>query len=512
MALSAPSKTNKYYISTKWKQYPGPGYNKCEMYVNGSCLPNCVGYAYGRFMEMAGITECKLSRDDAKKWYPHTSDGYSRGMKPRVGAVVCWATRGQYGHVAIVEKVYEDDSILISESAWLGDDVVYDPSNSRHWKTQKVDCKNYTYPRCYNFQGFIYNPYLENADSTRNPGHDFAVLAQTTDYSDNSTPVTQLHTISSMLGLPTVSSSGYSCSDLMNASLAEQLGTTVSPYSRDVAQEGDILMLCYCPTNKVNPIDALAVVTDVLLLQVKAVLWGAQSSDNNQNTKSSILLGYKDNRIVGVYRPNFGNYGNILSGKSAALREFASINSVSEPSINISSGVRLSIINYEAAYNFIQAISGADPEKVTEYVITQMMSVPRTVIEYLTYFSYTMQASVAICANMYCDSQLDASHITYSSTNQPKAWGLCQWTGVRGFALTRLPDWNAISVQLQFLMTEISTNILFVKLLLQGKSTTNLTEYTKLFATTYYDKTPKDIDLRVQAASKLWELIKEIVI
>ncbi len=144
--LSAPSTIDKNWIHTSYG-----GKNSCIRIAGNSVLPNCVGYAWGRFMEVLGDTP-KLSRGNAEDWYRHTSDGYKRGKTPKLGAVICWrkgkAGNGSdgAGHVAIVEKINSDGSIVISQSGY---------KSSRFWiSTIK---KGYALAG-YVFQGFIYNP------------------------------------------------------------------------------------------------------------------------------------------------------------------------------------------------------------------------------------------------------------------------------------------------------------------------------------------------------------------
>ena len=141
--LSAPSSTNKYYIKTT-----KGGYNRCIMIDSetGSVLPNCVGYAWGRFCEEQNIHDCKLSRGNAENWWGHTSDGYSRGQTPKLGAVICWSSTRSGGHVAVVEKVYSNGMILTSNSAYNG---------SRFYK-KTLYPPNYFMGSAYDFQGFIY--------------------------------------------------------------------------------------------------------------------------------------------------------------------------------------------------------------------------------------------------------------------------------------------------------------------------------------------------------------------
>lgn len=143
---TAPSYSNKYYIKTTHG-----GYNRCIV-INeetGSVLPNCTGYAWGRFCEcQLNVHDCNLSRGNAEIWYGNTSDGYERGQTPKLGAVICWHSSHSGGHVAIVEKINPDGSIETSNSAYDG---------SRFYM-KTLTPPNYYMGSGYTFQGFIYNP------------------------------------------------------------------------------------------------------------------------------------------------------------------------------------------------------------------------------------------------------------------------------------------------------------------------------------------------------------------
>lgn len=144
--LTAPSTTDKNWIHTS-----AGGKNSCIKISGNSVLPNCVGYAYGRFMEILGSTP-KLSRGNAENWWGNTSDGYKRGQTPKLGAVACWrkgkagVSSDGAGHVAIVEQINSDGSIVISQSGY----------NSKRFWTSAIK-KGYALSG-YTFQGFIYNP------------------------------------------------------------------------------------------------------------------------------------------------------------------------------------------------------------------------------------------------------------------------------------------------------------------------------------------------------------------
>ena len=139
---TAPESDNLYYIKTTHG-----GYNKCIVIdpVTGSVLPNCTGYAWGRVNEITGV-QPTLSRGDAQNWYYHTEDGYERGIIPYLGAVICFQdiTDPNNGHVAVVEKINSDNSILVSESGYQA-----------YYFRNRTLYPPYSYTNR-QFQGFIY--------------------------------------------------------------------------------------------------------------------------------------------------------------------------------------------------------------------------------------------------------------------------------------------------------------------------------------------------------------------
>jgi hypothetical protein len=145
----APSKTDKDFIKTTHG-----GKNLCIEIENGSCLPNCVGYCWGRWLEILGKIH-NLSRCNAEDWYNNITDGYKRGQTPKVGAVICWRKGSLWdesdgaGHVAIVEKVKANGDIVTSESAYGGERFRIRTYTKR---------SGYFLAYGYAFQGFIYPP------------------------------------------------------------------------------------------------------------------------------------------------------------------------------------------------------------------------------------------------------------------------------------------------------------------------------------------------------------------
>lgn len=149
---SAPTSGNLYYTRTNYG-----GYNPCILgnsagrQWSGSVLPNCVGYAWGRWCESQAVHSCNLSTGNAKNWYGHTSDGYARSSTPYPGAIICWT--GTYGHVAVVEKVYSSSDVLWSESNWSGT-----LSNGRYWRQKRGNPATLYSGSGLTFQGYILPP------------------------------------------------------------------------------------------------------------------------------------------------------------------------------------------------------------------------------------------------------------------------------------------------------------------------------------------------------------------
>lgn len=141
-----PATDNKYYIVTG-----AGGLNECIEISNGSALPNCVGYAWGRAYEIMG-SRPTLSKNNAERWYGEEAEGYIRSQTPRVASIICWAkgvagdSSDGAGHVAVVEQVNSDGSILTSNSDYSG----------RRFYTMELS-KGYSLSG-FTFQGFIYLP------------------------------------------------------------------------------------------------------------------------------------------------------------------------------------------------------------------------------------------------------------------------------------------------------------------------------------------------------------------
>lgn len=142
---TAPTSSDAWYFANNPFEWSGYG------------MPNCTAYAWGRFAEILG-SKPTLSLSNAEDWWAY-SDGYERGNKPKLGAVIVWEGLGdEAGHVAIVESINSDGSFLISQSAW----------NSTYWWTQTIGSDCY-FGASYRFLGFIYNPAVTDGETTEVP-------------------------------------------------------------------------------------------------------------------------------------------------------------------------------------------------------------------------------------------------------------------------------------------------------------------------------------------------------
>lgn len=167
--LSQPSSDNKYYI-----HYTAGGLNTCIKVNQNWVLPNCVGYAQGRLLEMMNATAVnwKLPACNAEDWMEKaTQNGLKTGQTPKVGAVICWQ-KGKIktgsdgaGHVAVVEAVQPNGDIVISQSGYKKYSGAYYSNFSTKTITKS---SGYSFGSAYKFRGFVYCPveFEEDNDTT----------------------------------------------------------------------------------------------------------------------------------------------------------------------------------------------------------------------------------------------------------------------------------------------------------------------------------------------------------
>lgn len=153
--LVRPEAGNKFYITKS-----AGGYSPCIVGkpTDKGCnvLANCVGYALGRFHEIAGRTEFDLIQSgNAENLIERAKTaGLRTGALPELGAIIVWqkgptlSGSDGAGHCAIVEEVGIGGDITTSESGYNASK----PFWTAHYKAP------YRYRDGYTFRGFIYQP------------------------------------------------------------------------------------------------------------------------------------------------------------------------------------------------------------------------------------------------------------------------------------------------------------------------------------------------------------------
>lgn len=147
--LERPESGNPYYNTTQVGGYAEGVLLGNPMDTGCNVLSNCVGYSASRFNECLGAHKWLylLYPPDPDKWMQRAiSEGLSTGFTPKLGAVLVWDR-----HVANVEQINENGTIVTSESGW--------GCSNPFWTTERNNDDG-----CWNgagfgtFYGFIYQP------------------------------------------------------------------------------------------------------------------------------------------------------------------------------------------------------------------------------------------------------------------------------------------------------------------------------------------------------------------
>lgn len=168
---SKPS-NNKYYMRKANGGYSNAvqGY---PMDSKANVLSNCVGYANSRFNEIINDPELKGINKTFKYQLVCNAENFiesakNQGLKisstPVVGGIMVWqkgATLSGHdgaGHVAIVEKVIDSNTIYTSESAYGG--------TAFFNATRKNDNGRWGMGSAYKFRGCVINPSIKTTGKT----------------------------------------------------------------------------------------------------------------------------------------------------------------------------------------------------------------------------------------------------------------------------------------------------------------------------------------------------------
>ena len=149
----APSKTDKRFINY---QYGGYSIAIPIDKKTGYTIPNCVGYAHGRMLEILGKTsvDWKLPACNAEDFVDMAKkNGLSVGMTPKLGAIIVWRAGKKQngndgaGHVGVVEQIFDNGDITVSQSAYGGNEF---------YTSKLTKASGYTYSADRPLEGFVY--------------------------------------------------------------------------------------------------------------------------------------------------------------------------------------------------------------------------------------------------------------------------------------------------------------------------------------------------------------------
>lgn len=162
-----PGAGNKFYI-TKSKG----GYSSC---IQGSptdsqcnVLANCVGYACGRFNEIIGSMKYPSLNCNAENFIERARNTYGLEISPvpTLGGIMVWQKGATLsgndgaGHVAIVEKIIDSNTIYTSESGY---------GSSAFWNsTRRNSNGRWGLGSGYTFRGCIVNPAIGKITAPNN--------------------------------------------------------------------------------------------------------------------------------------------------------------------------------------------------------------------------------------------------------------------------------------------------------------------------------------------------------
>jgi len=476
--LEAPSSSSPY-----WRTTGSGGYNKCINISGGSTIPNCVGYAYGRFMEIMQATSCNLSTNNAGKWYGNTSDGYARSDKPQLGAVICWDHPGQAGHVAIVEKINSDGSIVTSNSAY----------NGKLFYTQTLNPPNYTWSSNYKLQGFICNPsvsgnntigqasklslFLQTAKSQIGKKQDW--VRSVINCGDIEWCAAFVCACAKIAGvLDVIIPNSYGCGTLLSTGVSKGWGTFLKgPWfnCNVIPQAGDLITFRrnrgYTDEYSCSHI---GIVTGCDGSTVYTVEGNTVTYDRHTSSIKDKSYGVSYECIHGYYRPNwsvvgasagdwmlgggaaFSLYNTQNTREDAMIREIGYLDNDYKPSISTSK-IKLSVINYTSklaeVFSQITVAYGGFGDVMVDGIDDPNA---RTIIAYLVGKGLNAAAACGVCGNVKHESGYKTDAVGDYGTS----FGICQWHNERGTNMKSFvgSDWATnLTGQLDFLWNDLTS-------------------------------------------------------
>lgn len=165
MRTSLPEKGNKFYNTKN-----SGGYSYCivgKPTCDGlNVLANCVGYACGRFNEIIGHMAYPYLNCNAENFIVRgESLGLKISDKPSLGGIMVWEGKSSLaGHVAIVEKIIDENTVYTSESGY---------ESAYFWNsTRRIGNGNWGAGANYKYIGCLINPSVTSLKSIDEIAHE----------------------------------------------------------------------------------------------------------------------------------------------------------------------------------------------------------------------------------------------------------------------------------------------------------------------------------------------------
>lgn len=424
-------------------------------------------------MEILGTTTCNLKSLDARQFWGYTADGYARGQTPRLGAILCYDKPGGAGHVAIVEEIKADGSIVVSESGY---------QSAAYWWTSTIyPPYSYVSPG-YVFQGFIYNPAVDNTwkidsfikEAKSHIGeHSTKLIDWINPINRNKWTAAFVVACAKKVGglIDVIIPDCQIPSEFAEAGIDADMGTFVK--AAKTAKVGDIVLLRTTTLLKYDSrydCDDIGIVTDI---EKNAIVVVQGTSDRIIKKKK-----YKptSKELAGYYRPawskvdnnqslmfGYGSLGKFYDSENteedATIREVGYLSTSYKPTTK-KSRIRLSVFNYTtmmAAFMDDLLVPGlyagsSDVDVILDGIENKNA---RIIIEQLLNKGLNAAAAVGIAANIQQESGFNAAAVNPISG----ASGICQWTDSRRTAMINMAgtNWkNNLTGQIDYLWYELT--------------------------------------------------------
>lgn len=258
--LTRPTKGNKFYITKSSGGYSSAikGKVKTTGTYDKDCdvLANCVGYAHGRFHEAINDTKMSYTCPVNAENFPEYTK-CKMGNEPKLGAIIVWRkgptlkSSDGAGHVAVVEKIFKDGSILISQSGY-NSTIFWTARHEKGTDGNWVKGDDYSWMKSgYTFRCFIYPPVEFTPE----------VSVRTLKKGDSGSDVKELQEQLLKLGYKIgVDGSFGKETDIVVREFQEEHNLTVDGYVGPATQEAIAQAIEYL--NKPNGVDDLSIIID----------------------------------------------------------------------------------------------------------------------------------------------------------------------------------------------------------------------------------------------------------